>query len=111
MDVIPFSRFVRRCRGPERLMVVVALALALGIATSPAWSATTNDAAGRPLRVVTSAVAPFVLPKADPPAGFSIDLWNEVARRMGVEYAWSVTPTQPELLRVTVVLMCSSASC
>jgi len=92
-------------------MVVVALALALGIATSPAWSATTNDAAGRPLRVVTSAVAPFVLPKADPPAGFSIDLWNEVARRMGVEYAWSVTPTQPELLRVTVVLMCSSASC
>jgi len=32
-----------------------------------------------PLRVATSAAAPFVLPDANPPAGFSIDLWREVA--------------------------------
>ena len=44
----------------------------------------------RPLRVATRAIAPFVLPKTDPPAGFSIDLWTEVARRMQVEFTWKV---------------------
>jgi ABC-type amino acid transport substrate-binding protein len=48
--------------------------------------------------VVTAPVAPFVLPKTDPPAGFSVDLWSEVARRMHVEFAWRVVP-QPELLQ------------
>ena len=54
-------------------------------------------AADRPLRVVTSAVAPFVLPDRTPPAGFSVDLWSELAQRMGVEFEWRVVPPQ-ELL-------------
>lgn len=64
-----------------------------------AEAATTAPAQDRPLRVVTAATAPFVLPKTDPPAGFSIDLWNELARRMRVEFTWSVLSTQPELLQ------------
>jgi len=55
-------------------------------------------AAERPLRVVTAAVAPFVLPDTDPPAGFSVDLWNEIGRRMHVESRWQVLSTTAELV-------------
>ncbi|HTI17491.1 MAG TPA: transporter substrate-binding domain-containing protein [Trinickia sp.] len=57
------------------------------------------SAADRPLQVAVAAIAPFVLPHSDPPAGFSIDLWNEVARRMHVQFAWRSVPTQSDLLR------------
>jgi len=56
-------------------------------------------AAERPLRVATGASAPFVLAHTDSPAGFSIDLWSEVARRMRVEFSWNVIATQPEQLQ------------
>jgi len=49
--------------------------------------------------VATKVIAPFVLPKTDPLSGFSIDLWNEVARRMRVEFTWSMVPTLPDLLQ------------
>jgi ABC-type amino acid transport substrate-binding protein len=67
------------------------------VATGP--SATAAD---RPLRVVTAAIAPFVLPQTDlpdSPGGFSIDLWDEVASRMHVQFVWSLLPTQSDLLR------------
>jgi polar amino acid transport system substrate-binding protein len=47
---------------------------------------------------VVAAIAPFVLSQTDPPAGFSIDLWNEVARRMHVQFTWSSVRTQSDLL-------------
>jgi polar amino acid transport system substrate-binding protein len=50
-----------------------------------------------PLRIVTMPTAPFVLPKTDPPVGFSVDLWNEVARRMHVESTWRVLSNADEL--------------
>ncbi|MBL8414881.1 MAG: transporter substrate-binding domain-containing protein [Propionivibrio sp.] len=80
------------------LSIFGVLGIALAIGMHSAWSATTDVAASRPLSVVTTPVAPFVLPKTDPPAGFSIDLWNEVARRMHVEFVWREVP-QPELLQ------------
>ncbi|WP_377690356.1 transporter substrate-binding domain-containing protein [Paraburkholderia dipogonis] len=43
-------------------------------------------------------VAPFVLPQTATPEGFSIDLWNEVARRMHAEFTWVVLSNQPALL-------------
>ena len=64
----------------------------------PAQAASAAPAPERPLRVVTAPIAPFVLPKTDPPAGFSIDLWTEMARRMRVEFAWITVPTPSELL-------------
>lgn len=82
----------------RHLAIVGVWGLASVITMPSTWSATTNDPAGRPLRVVTTAVAPFVLPKSDPPVGFSVDLWSEVAQRMRVEYTWTVVP-QPELLQ------------
>ncbi|MEN0106489.1 MAG: transporter substrate-binding domain-containing protein [Pseudomonas sp.] len=51
-----------------------------------------------PLRVAIADVAPFVLPHTAAPEGFSIDLWNELARRMNVEFAWVKTAAQADLL-------------
>jgi ABC-type amino acid transport substrate-binding protein len=56
------------------------------------------SAANQNLRVVAIATAPFVLPRSDPPTGFSVDLWNEVARRMGVSFTWRLVPEPSQLL-------------
>ncbi|MEJ8824728.1 transporter substrate-binding domain-containing protein [Variovorax humicola] len=77
----------------------LAMSLALGFVALPAWSATARPMPGRPLRVAIKPIAPFVLPDVDPPAGFSIDLWSEVARRMRVDYQWHPVPTLPALLQ------------
>lgn len=73
--------------------------LALCVAVPPAHAANPAPALNDHLRVTTAAVAPFVLPDTDPPAGFSIDLWSEVARRMRVDFSWSLAPTLPELIQ------------
>jgi len=72
---------------------------AIHLAGSPAEAAPTPPTHARPVRVATAPIAPFVLRKTDPPAGFSIDLWNELARRIGVEFTLSVVRTQSELLQ------------
>jgi ABC-type amino acid transport substrate-binding protein len=36
--------------------------------------------------VIATPIPPFVLPDTDPLAGFSIDVWNEVARRLPVDF-------------------------
>ncbi|WP_408447656.1 transporter substrate-binding domain-containing protein [Paraburkholderia sediminicola] len=70
----------------------------MGSGYAVAQVATTTSVAHRPLRVMIAPIAPFVLPQTHTPAGFSIDLWNEVARRMRVEFAWTVASAQPDLL-------------
>jgi polar amino acid transport system substrate-binding protein len=57
--------------------------------------------AGRPLRVAIAPVAPFVLPQRATPEGFSVDLWDEIARRMHAEFVWTVLPAQTALLPAT----------
>jgi len=81
-----------------RLVAAGIIWLVVGIEVPVAWSATSAAAPDRPLRVATKVIAPFVLPNTDPPAGFSIDLWNELARRMRVRFEWKVVTTLPELL-------------
>src|SRR6516165_11414935 len=66
--------------------VVALTAPILGFVSSLAHSDQGAAAAAGPLRVVALATAPFVLPDTDPPTGFSVDIWNEVARRMHVNF-------------------------
>ena len=66
------------------------LLLALHVAAPP--EDPPAPARGQPLRIATASVAPFVLPDSDPPAGFSVDVWNEVARRLQIEFTWSRVP-------------------
>ncbi len=61
-------------------------------------TAAAQPAAQGPLRVAIAPVAPFVIPQTATPEGFSIDIWNEVARRLHVDFAWRPVGTQPELL-------------
>jgi len=82
------------------LAVLVAVALVASFGPCAAPAAETAGGAQPPLRVVTSATAPFVLPHTDPPAGFSIDLWNEVARRLKVNFTWQIVKDPSQLLAV-----------
>ena len=65
-----------------RIHIVAAMALHLAVPLGHA--ATTAPAAIGPLREVTTPFAPFVLPNTDPLAGFSVDTWDAVARRLHV---------------------------
>jgi len=62
-----------------------------------AEAATASPAPERPLRVVASPVAPFVLPNTNPLAGFSIDLWNEVARRLRADFTLRAVAAEDRL--------------
>ena len=74
------------------------LALAtIFLAVPPADAASAAPGANAPLRVVFTPIAPFVLPNTDPLAGFSIDVWNEVARRMHVDFTWRVVAADDRL--------------
>lgn len=57
-----------------------------------------STTAKAPLRVAIASIAPFVLPQTATPEGFSIDIWNEVARRMGVQFVWTREASQPDLV-------------
>jgi ABC-type amino acid transport substrate-binding protein len=51
------------------------------------------------LRVAIASVAPFVLPQPSAtPEGFSIDIWDEVARRMHADFVWQRLSRQADLL-------------
>jgi ABC-type amino acid transport substrate-binding protein len=51
-----------------------------------------------PLRIAIAPIAPFVLPQTAVPEGFSVDIWNEVARRLHLDFTWLPVATQPALL-------------
>jgi polar amino acid transport system substrate-binding protein len=70
---------------------------AVRLAMPLAEAATALPAPERPLRVVTTPIAPFVLPNTDPLAGFSVDVWNDVARRLHVDFTWRVVEADDRL--------------
>ena len=74
--------------------------LALHVAAPLVHAATTAPTASAPLRVVTTPIAPFVLPDTDPPVGFSIDVWNAVARRMHVDFTLQVVAADDRFSKV-----------
>jgi len=105
----PFSaqgRAVSGVRFSRRLLAFGVLGLLSVIATSSTRAAT-NDSAGTTgapansrLRVVTTPIAPFVLPNTEPLAGFSIDVWNEVRRRLRVDSTLRVVAADDRLPEV-----------
>jgi polar amino acid transport system substrate-binding protein len=81
-----------RIRSPMHTLAIGLLGLASMIAAPSTWSATNTPVAtavapaNASLRVIAAPIAPFVLPNITPSAGFSIDVWNEAARRMHVDF-------------------------
>lgn len=84
---------------PHRLLVAVLLA-ALAIAASTELGfAQSEPETDEPLRVVTKSIEPFVFVEGDNVIGFSIDLWEEVASEMGVDYEYLIVDTVEEQLQ------------
>jgi polar amino acid transport system substrate-binding protein len=50
------------------------------------------------LRIATMPIAPFIMQDGDKLSGYSIDVWDEIAKRLNVKYEWVVKDTIDELL-------------
>lgn len=86
----PPSHHPRPGRRAVLLLVLLPAALAL------VWPAQAQT--GRPLRVATKPLEPFVILDAAEPAGLSVDLWTEIAQRLGYDYEWVTYQTVGEIL-------------
>lgn len=66
-------------------------------AANPAVDAPTADTP-HSLKIATRLVDPFVIKEGDKLTGFSIDLWEEIAKRLGVTSEYDIRTTLPDLL-------------
>jgi polar amino acid transport system substrate-binding protein len=83
--------------GARRLLpaaVVASMLLVIAVAR-PAGQAAPQET----VRVATRLVAPFALEEQGQLTGFSIELWQEIAKQLHLNSEFVVKPTVPELLR------------
>jgi polar amino acid transport system substrate-binding protein len=64
----------------------------------PSDSLSTPQVQTDTLRVAISPVSPFAFHKGEEWTGFSIDLWDAIAKRLGVNYEWIVVKSRAEQL-------------
>ncbi|MDQ2790533.1 MAG: transporter substrate-binding domain-containing protein, partial [Actinomycetota bacterium] len=86
----------------RRWAAVVGVGLILIVAGASATAADTTDADGVPgsaIKVGIKPLDPFVTRNGDQYHGFSIDLWNEIARRNSWQTSYVWYDTLPPLLR------------
>src|SRR4051794_39569151 len=55
------------------------------------------------LRAITGHAAPFVQLPGTPVSGYSIEVWQEVARRLGVDTAWTVLPDLSDEAQIVTI--------
>lgn len=80
------------------LSIVMLAALLAGGGTGQPAAAVSPPGQTSTLRVATKALPPFVIVDGDQLQGFSIELWDLIAQRLGVNYEWLVLSTVGELL-------------
>ena len=93
--------------GPAIRLAVgcVVLLLGLGAAGQARGQPDTTATSTRPLlRAITGHAAPFVQLPGTPVSGFSIEVWQEVARRLGVDTAWTVLPDLSDEAQIDAVV-------
>ncbi|MGE0630439.1 MAG: transporter substrate-binding domain-containing protein, partial [Hyphomicrobiaceae bacterium] len=84
-----------------RLFTVLIL---YAVFTIPASAQTTgtpdqpSQPSGEPIKVVTRVLPPMVVDDQGELTGFSIDLWNEIARRLNIKTAFHTAPDIRSLL-------------
>ena len=76
-------------------LVAAALLVTVALALRPAPA---QAQSGDALRVATKPLAPFVFTTGDTPTGYSVDVWAEVAGRLGLAYEWVEYETVGEIL-------------
>lgn len=84
-------------RGSIIALLILGCALAAFLAPKSSVLARLPGPAG-PLRVATMPLEPFVIEDGDQLSGFSVDLWEAVAKRLGVDYQWVEVETVEEIL-------------
>lgn len=88
----------------RRLLGLVALLCLLGAGGAAAQPAVAGAGAPPPvLRVVTGHASPFVKLPGTPVSGYSIEIWHEVARRLGVGTEWTVLPDLSDAAQLQAV--------
>jgi ABC-type amino acid transport substrate-binding protein len=83
----------RSLRSALRLLPALLTAVVLLAGRAPAQAQT-----GQTLRVATKPLAPFVFTTGETPTGYSVDVWAEVAERLGLSFEWVVYETVGEIL-------------
>lgn len=87
-----------------RVLAGCVLLTGIGAAGQARGQADAAATSTRPLlRVFTGYAAPFVMLPGTPVSGFSIEVWQEVARRLGVDTAWTVLPDLSDEAQIDAV--------
>jgi len=81
-----------------QLAVVLALALAFTLASSASAQTAQAAAPDKTLRVTTRILEPLVVQRGESLSGFSIDVWNEVARRAGLNSEFVIVSSVKAML-------------
>lgn len=81
-----------------KLRVLAAVLLAAAIVAPGGAASGQQPSSGDAVRVVTKPLDPFVIRTNQGEIGFSVELWNEVAKRSGMRTEWVQTETVAQLL-------------
>src|SRR3954454_24425375 len=102
--VTPRGPAAGRCRLPRAAAVLLGLGWG-GLAGAEPLPGSAPGVSARPLlRVVTGYSSPFVKQPGTPVSGYSIEIWEEAARRMGVDTAWTVLPDLSDEAQLAAVV-------
>ncbi|MEI7832070.1 MAG: transporter substrate-binding domain-containing protein [bacterium] len=75
------------------------LALAVVFMSGAVYAQETSSAQQTKLTVYTKPVEPFIIIKdGKVEGGYSYETWNEISKRLGIEYQWKVVDTTSDLL-------------
>jgi len=88
----------RRSQGVLRLLLLGLLLALGGLSREPDRVAAADLASPAPVRMVTKPLAPLVIQQGATLTGFSIELWADIARRLGLTYDVQVVHTVTEQL-------------
>jgi ABC-type amino acid transport substrate-binding protein len=94
-----------------RVLASCVLLTGIGAAGQARGQADAAATSTRPLlRVITGYAAPFVMLPGTPVSGFSIEIWQEVARRLGVDTAWTGLPDLRDKAQIDAAAECRHCS-
>ena len=82
-----------------RSLFAILFLLFVAAQAAPARAQDAATAATRPLTVLTKPIAPFVIARENGNvSGFSVDLWEALARHLGLSFRWKMRPDLQTLL-------------
>jgi polar amino acid transport system substrate-binding protein len=81
------------------IVTLVLVALSPLVDLSSALAQTPTPPQSKPLQVLTTIVEPFVMKQGDAYTGFSVELWDALAKRLGYDYEWVEVASADDVLQ------------